>query len=110
MSELETLRNHARHMTQPGRHGEHCATKGAIDDFVRGCRAYSGLRDCAETGDHNGHAWTKTYPNLGMEWIYWCLGRCSGCIPESEREQWKRIADELDAYLGQGDEGQGALL
>lgn len=112
-SELKELRDHARSMAKPGAH---------LEDCIVAKRRPSGLRiqTCTRTDAHDEHGTTERLYNSpgggvegGADWIEvgtWCPGVCAGCVPADHREQWTRIADELDAFLARDDDAQEALL
>jgi len=96
MSDLETLRTHAKQMAEHGRHGKNC-----------GMKPVGGL-GCTEMADHAAHEWQDAvWPDRTRR----CGGRCRGCITDAERALWRQIADEVGSYLDQpADDAQESLI
>lgn len=55
------------------------------------------------TADHRPECW-------GTELRHWGPLKvrpnpeCPGCVTDAERDLWRRLADEVDAYLGRDEE------
>ena len=110
MSDLEQTRNHARKMSESA-HLYGCYGKAHNRIPPRPGRPL-GVKDCRDDDPHEAHVWAMTLSN-GVDTIHGgsvrCRGICGGCMTDRARAMWKRIADELDAYLSP-DDGQEALL
>lgn len=112
MSDLTQLRDHARFMA--GReHAAGCPPVRSRPHLARTVEMWCGNEQalwCGNKNAHDSHDWTRQarFVNGHVEWH--CHGICGGCMPDSERALWVSIAEEIDAYLGRGDEGQETLL
>jgi hypothetical protein len=101
LSELETLLAHARMMAE---------SKHAVD-----CPRAKGVTvlNCGNEDEHEPHEWApvitygKAQPITGRP--RHCFGICFGCLSDQDRADWKRVADEVGAYLAPDDE-QGSLM
>lgn len=103
VSELTTLRDHAREMAA-SEHRPEC--KGVVTRIgshlgLVGTDLYR-VWTCDDESEHEPHRWVDDFC---IEWK--CQGICPGCIPDSERALWVQIRDEIDAYLTRNDEGPG---
>lgn len=105
MSDLTAFRDHARLMAER----EHAA--GCPPVRSKPGRAHNGDNEkwCGETTAHSEHLWNQQ-SRFGEHLIDWaCHGICGGCLPDHERTLWRRLADEIDAYLADDPEVIGQL-
>ncbi len=83
MSDLTQFRDHARRCS--------IATHRTDCPSIRPSRGYPFRAGrCDDKTDHDPH---EIFPLVD------CPGVCSGCMPDSERALWARLASETDAYL-----------
>lgn len=106
MSELEKVRDHARRLAAAGAHGDSCPIRTAIDDFTEAVGAKERewplmILSCDSKEDHHGHEWERPPGYIGFQWPHWCLGICSGCMPEGDRQAWRLVATIIDARLAE---------
>lgn len=108
-TDLEELRDHARRLSTSN-HLDACDRIHRIVKVdrwltVHGIALPPETLSCGDESGHYSHDWTASN-GLG----YRCPGLCGGCMPDKDREQWTRIADELDAFLARDNDTQEALL
>lgn len=112
MNDLEKTRNHAREMAAPGAHTRDCPVKVAHDRYLDG-RIELRVAACSKAVDrenHAGHTWMESDQwRPDQSWQRWCHGACSGCVSDAERALWAQIADEINEYIYQPPDEQGAL-
>ena len=94
MSDLTQFRDHARLMADR----EHAAGCPPVRSQP-GRQSHDNEKWCGTTTAHAEHLWSEK-SRFGEHLIDWaCHGICGGCSPAGERDLWRALADEIDAYL-----------
>lgn len=109
MSALTEFRDHARRLSTSAHLDDcdriHPIRHVLLDDAGRQSTLDREL-SCPDTTGHPSHWWD--HPGNGLDWH--CPGLCDGCMPDTERVLWTRLADEIDTYLSPASDGDEPSL
>ena len=96
MSDLTEFRDHAQRLSTAD-HRDDCDRIHRIVKLDRWLNRYGldATLSCGSTDGHEPHFWQVS----GLDWD--CPGLCGGCMPDSERALWTKLASEVDAYLNE---------
>lgn len=90
MTGLTDFAAHARDMAK-SKHQDDCPDQQppVMDGFTA---------TCEQPQPHDRHPWFK----FDLSWT--CPGVCGGCMSDTERDLWQRLADEIDQHLADDDQ------